>query len=77
LFHLTKKGRLDHIEVNVETTPRFWADAPEEQRPQLARRIEKKAKDLIGFKMAVQVVAPMTITRSEGKAKRLLDERDA
>jgi len=48
-----------------------------EAEQELARRIEKKAKDLIGFKMAVQVVAPMTITRSEGKAKRLLDERDA
>ena len=77
MFHLTKRGRLDHIAVNIETTPRFWADAAEDQRPQLARRIEARAKDLIGFKMAVQVVAPMTFTRSEGKAKRLMDERAA
>ncbi len=75
LIHLTKKGRLDQVCVEVETKPDFWANAPEEKRTELARKIEMKIKDIIGFNMDVNIVEPMSIPRSEGKAKRVIDDR--
>lgn len=74
-IHLRKKGSLDQVSVKVEARADFWTDAMEEKREQLARKIEEKVKSVIGFKMEVQVAAPMSLPRSEGKAKRVIDER--
>jgi phenylacetate-CoA ligase len=75
LIHLTKRGRLDHVSVEVETKPDFWANAPQEKRDELTRRIEMKVKDIIGFKIEVRIIEPLSIPRSEGKAKRVSDDR--
>lgn len=75
LIHLTKRGRLDHVSVDVETKPDFWASAPQEKRDELTRRIEVKVKDIIGFKIEVRIIKPLSIPRSEGKAKRVSDDR--
>ena len=39
------------------------------------RKIENHIKGMIGIGIRVRLVAPGTITRSEGKAKRVIDER--
>lgn len=75
LIRLTKRGRRDHVSVQVETRPDFWRGAPQEKKEELCRRIEAKVKDLIGFRMEVEVVEPYSIPRSEGKSKRVIDER--
>jgi phenylacetate-CoA ligase len=74
-IHLSKKGRLDHVSVKVETKPDFWANVSEEKIAELTRKMEKKVKDLLGFRMDVQIVEPQSIPRSEGKAKRVVDDR--
>ncbi|MFC1868926.1 phenylacetate--CoA ligase family protein [Thermodesulfobacteriota bacterium] len=74
-IYLSKNERLDHVSVKIETEPDFFAQAPEAKILELARKIEKKAKDIIGFKMEVNIVEPFTIPRSEGKAKRVMDRR--
>ena len=74
-IHLGKKGRLDRVSVNVETVPDFWADAGEDKIKELTRKMEKKVKDLLGFTIDVRIVKPQSIPRSEGKAKRVVDDR--
>jgi len=74
-IHLGKKGRLDSVSVRVETKPDFWANASGDKIAELTLKIEKKVKDLLGFRMDVQIVEPQSIPRSEGKAKRVMDDR--
>jgi len=75
LIRLSKKGRLDKVTVDVETTPSYWSNRPDEDIRLLSERVQKRIKDIIGFHIDIRFVAPMTIPRSEGKAKRVLDER--
>ena len=74
-IHLSKKGRLDSVSVKVETKPDFWANVSGDKIAELALKMEKKVKDLLGFRMDVQIVEPQSIPRSEGKAKRVVDDR--
>ena len=41
----------------------------------LSRRIQTEIKDLIGSTCKITLVEPKTIQRSEGKAKRVIDNR--
>ena len=68
-------GSKDTIEVQVELTPEMAeaADIPNYERE---AKIVAGLKSMLGIKVDVQVVAPMTIPRSEGKAKRVVDKRD-
>jgi phenylacetate-CoA ligase len=42
---------------------------------QLRRKLEGAIDHVVGLRVKVQLVAPRTIARSEGKAKRVLDRR--
>jgi phenylacetate-CoA ligase len=42
----------------------------------LSKRIQAEIKDLIGSSCKVTLVEPKTIQRSEGKAKRVIDNRN-
>ncbi len=75
LIRLSKKGRLDKVTVDVETVPSYWSNRPKGDIDLLSERVQKRIKDLIGFTMDIRFVEPLTIPRSEGKAKRVLDER--
>jgi phenylacetate-CoA ligase len=65
---------LDTLEVQVEVTPELFGDtvgALEALRTKLSRSIES----VTGLRAEVRLVAPHTIQRSEGKAKRVIDKR--
>lgn len=68
-------GNNDTIEVQVELTPEMAAanDVPVEKRE---KEVVAGLKSMLGIKVDVKVVEPKTITRSEGKAKRVIDKRD-
>lgn len=71
---LTRSKGLDEMEVQVEVTPEVFSDkvgALEELNRKLVQAIERT----IGLRAKVRLVAPQTIARSEGKAKRLMDRR--
>ena len=71
---LTREKGLDEVEVQVEVTKEVFGDtvgALEEVQRNLGHSIET----LTGLRMKVRMVQPQTITRSEGKAKRVLDQR--
>jgi phenylacetate-CoA ligase len=42
----------------------------------LAKRIEKEIKDMLGVTCSAKLVEPKTIPRSEGKAVRVIDNRN-
>lgn len=69
-----RKDNLDSLEVQVEVDEQIFSDEVK-QLQILAQTIEKEIKDLLGVSCKVRLVEPKTIMRSEGKAKRVLDNR--
>lgn len=71
---LTREKGLDEVEVQVEVTREVFGDTVgvmEQVQQKLGRSIET----LVGLRANVRLVQPQTITRSEGKAKRVIDQR--
>jgi phenylacetate-CoA ligase len=65
---------LDTLEVQVEVTPEVFSDtvgAMEQLQAKLGHSIES----ITGLRAEVRLVAPRTLQRSEGKAKRVIDKR--
>ena len=69
-----REGNLDALEVQVEVDEALFSDEIKVLQA-LARRIEKEIKDMLGVTCRVKLVEPKTIQRSEGKAKRVIDNR--
>lgn len=68
---LERAGRMDSLTVRVEGRP----GANSEQRNDAASTLVKQIKNRIGVSVVVDVVDPNAVERSEGKAKRLIDNR--
>ena len=71
---LTREKGLDQVEVQVEVTPELFSDrvrALEELQARISRAIEHT----IGLRVAVRLVEPHSIERSQGKARRVIDKR--
>ncbi|MEM8739854.1 MAG: phenylacetate--CoA ligase PaaK [Pseudomonadota bacterium] len=69
-LELTRDGRLDAMRVHCEIQPQA-ADAREIAATQLAQRI----KDVIGVSAEIVLADPGGVERSEGKARRVIDNR--
>lgn len=74
LLIVDRKENLDTLEVQVEVDERIFSDEIKVLQS-LARSIEKEIKDMLGVTCSVKLVEPKTIQRSEGKAKRVIDNR--
>jgi len=72
-IELSRDGRMDHMTVMVEATPNA---ADENSRNVAATVLTKSIKDTIGISTKVDVAEPNSIPRSEGKAKRVIDNRE-
>jgi phenylacetate-CoA ligase len=73
---VSREGSLDVLEVQVEVNESIFTDEIKGLE-KLARRVEEDIKDLLGVSCKVRLVEPKTIQRSEGKAKRVIDNRKA
>ncbi len=71
---LTRDKGLDKMEVQVEVTPEIFGDTVGAMEA-LQKRIAKALDETINLQVAVKLVEPHSIPRSEGKAKRVLDQR--
>ncbi len=69
-----RDGNLDTLEVQVEVNEQTFSDEIKELQG-LTNKIRKDIKDLLGVTCKVRLVEPKTITRSEGKAQRVIDNR--
>jgi phenylacetate-CoA ligase len=71
---LTRDKGLDEVEVQVEVTKEVFGDTVGALEA-VQRNIGHSIETLTGLRMKVRMVQPQTITRSEGKAKRVIDQR--
>ncbi|MGG7644917.1 phenylacetate--CoA ligase PaaK [Rhodovulum sp. YNF3179] len=71
-IELFRHGRMDAMRVHCECLP---AAASEEGRAAAARALGKKIKDTVGVSAEIIVAEPGGVTRSEGKAQRVVDKR--
>ena len=74
LIEVSRPGALDEATVKVELRP---ADFSDEMRQLVALRdrIDREIHAVTGIRMTVELVAPGSIERSAGKARRVLDRR--
>ena len=70
----TENG-LDNIEVDVEINEELFSDKVRSME-ELQHRLTAAVEGLIGIRVRVKLVAPNTIQRSEGKARRVIDHRE-
>ena len=71
---LTCEQGLDQIEVQVEVTPEMFSDQIGVLE-RLNQRISDSLEHVLGIRAQVTLVEPLTIQRSEGKARRVIDRR--
>ena len=64
----------DTLEVQVEMTEEMFSDTVSHIE-QVRKRITDQIKSVVGISTNVKLVAPKSIPRSEGKAKRVIDKR--
>ena len=69
-----REGSLDSLEVRVEVDEKFFSDEIREL-DKLTKKISYAIQQMIGLQTKVKLVEPKTIERSEGKAKRVIDNR--
>lgn len=69
-----RQGTLDTLTVQVEVSEQLFSDEIKVLQS-LAHRVEKEIKDMLGVTCSAKLVEPKTIQRSEGKAKRVIDNR--
>ncbi|MBS1370439.1 MAG: phenylacetate--CoA ligase [Lentisphaeria bacterium] len=72
---LSTENGLDCIEVDVEVTEELFSDKVRSMEG-LQQRLTAAVEGLIGLRVRVKLVAPNTIQRSEGKARRVIDRRE-
>ena len=72
---VTREKHSDRIEVQVEMTPEMFSDSLKDitKREKL---LVNDLKAMLGIYCIVKLVAPKSIVRSEGKAKRVIDMRN-
>ncbi len=69
-----REENLDTLEVQVEVNERTFSDEIKVLQ-KMSRTIQSSIKDMLGITCRVRLVEPKTITRSEGKAQRVIDNR--
>ena len=71
---LTREDGLDDIEVRLEVKSEDFGDTIREIEA-FQRKVQQQIHSVIGIRAKVTLVQPGSIPRSEGKAKRVLDQR--
>ena len=71
-IELYKSGRMDAMRVFVEAMPDSTDEA---SKTAAARMLSKRIKDVVGVSTEIVVGEPGDVARSEGKAKRVVDNR--
>lgn len=66
---------MDQLTVMVEVNENIFSDAVKNLQ-QLETKIKTNIKDMLGITTIVKLVEPKTIERSQGKARRVIDNRN-
>ncbi len=74
LLIVDRINNLDTLELQVEVEQEFFQDKISELQ-KLAKKLQGNLESTLGLSIAVKLVEPKTIERSEGKARRVIDKR--
>ncbi len=69
-----RQGSMDVLEVRIEVTENIFFDEMKKQRAFL-ELVEKRIESMLGVGVTVKLVEPNSIPRHEGKAARVIDNR--
>lgn len=69
-----RENNTDTLDINVEMTEKLFADDVKSIE-KIERKIVSDLRSVLGIGAKVHLVNPKTIARSEGKAKRVIDNR--
>src|SRR5512139_3699125 len=69
-----RKGAMDEVTVRVEVAESIFFDQMRRQK-EMVERIQKRLAHELGIHVDVKLVEPKTLARSEGKARRVVDNR--
>ncbi len=72
---VSRENNSDKLEVQVEMTPEMFSDTIREVAAR-EKELVDALKAMLGIYAKVHLVEPKTITRSEGKAVRVIDQRN-
>ncbi len=75
VLELRRPERLDELDVVVELRPTIAGQFTSVEIEETERHVEHLIKGYVGVTARVRIVAPGTIERSQGKAKRVIDLR--
>ena len=74
LIEVDRVNNTDTLDINVELTPEQFSDMVKDIAAK-EKALANEIKTMLGINPKVHLVAPKTITRSEGKAVRVIDRR--
>ena len=74
-IEVDRVNNTDTLDVYVELPPEKFSDTVKELS-QMERSLAIAITTMLGIKPQVHLVAPKSITRSEGKAQRVIDKRN-
>jgi len=74
LIVIDRTDALDEMEIKVEVNESLFSDKLK-ALDSLKRLIKDKFKNILGISAKITLVEPGSIPRSEGKAKRVIDNR--
>ena len=74
LIEVDRANNTDTLDVSVELTPEQFSDTVKDLSAK-EKALANAIKTMLGINPKVHLVAPKTITRSEGKAVRVIDKR--
>ena len=74
-IEVSRPGALDEVTVHVEVVPNRFSDKMSEMQS-LRDAIDREIQSVIGIRVRVNLVAPQSIERFIGKAKRVIDHRN-
>ncbi|MBQ4338074.1 MAG: phenylacetate--CoA ligase [Clostridia bacterium] len=74
LIEVDRANNTDTLDVSVELTPEQFSDTVKDLSAK-EKSLANAIKTMLGINPKVHLVAPKTITRSEGKAVRVVDKR--
>jgi len=72
IIELTREGRMDEMTVLAEARPESWDGSGLIEHTE---RVSAYIKNTIGISARIRAVAPETLERSLGKARRVYDKR--
>src|SRR5680860_615485 len=75
MIRITKQGRRDVATVECEFTPDAWSCRNDHLLQAVGDRLQQDLRTQLGFRMSCEFLEPFTLERSEGKTKRVLDQR--